>query len=207
MIKEACVGSLEDALKAQKNGANRIELCDNLLEGGTTPSYGCIKKCLEYLSIPVFVMIRPRGGNFEYTDIEVASMKEDIFLAKKLGVPGVVFGALTKDKKLDMKTLSELVETAKPMEITFHKAIDELEDPFCAIPELINLGFSRILSSGKRDTALEGVDTLNRMITIADRKLTLVVAGKVTSKNLDLCASKIKAVEFHGKKIVPGINE
>lgn len=202
MIKEACVESLIDALEAEKRGANRIELCDNLSQGGTTPSYGTIKVALSTLKIPVFPIIRPRGGDFYYTPDEIEVIKEDIKVCKSLGAKGVVLGLLTKDKKIDFEVLSQLVELAKPMEVTFHKAIDELEDPTLVIDELINIGVKRILSSGTKPTALEGKDMLNKMIEKAGDRLTIVVAGKVTKEILPEVSNLIPAKEYHGKVIV-----
>lgn len=202
MIKEACVESLIDAIEAEKRGADRIELCDNLSQGGTTPSYGTIKLALSTLKIPVFPIIRPRGGDFYYTPAEIEVIKEDIKICKSLGVKGVVLGILTADKKIDFKTLAEFMELAKPMEVTFHKAIDELEDPTLVIDELINLGVKRILSSGTKPTALEGKDILNKMIKKAGDRLTIVVAGKVTKEILPEVSSLIPAKEYHGKVIV-----
>ena len=202
MIKEACVESLIDALEAEKRGANRIELCDNLSQGGTTPSYGTIKVALSTLKIPVFPIIRPRGGDFYYTPAEIEVIKEDIKVCKSLGAKGVVLGILTADKKIDFKTLAEFMELAKPMEVTFHKAIDELEDPTLVIDDLINLGVKRILSSGTKPTALEGKDMLNKMIEKAGDRLTIVVAGKVTKENLPEISSLIPSKEYHGKIIV-----
>ena len=202
MIKEACVESLIDALEAEKRGANRIELCDNLSQGGTTPSYGTIKIALSTLKIPVFPIIRPRGGDFCYTPAEREVIKEDIKVCKSLGAKGVVLGILTADKKIDFKTLAEFMELAKPMEVTFHKAIDELEDPTLVIDDLINLGVKRILSSGTKPTALEGKDMLNKMIEKAGDRLTIVVAGKVTKENLPEISSLIPSKEYHGKIIV-----
>ena len=202
MIKEACVESLIDALEAEKRGANRIELCDNLSQGGTTPSYGTIKIALSTLKIPVFPIIRPRGGDFCYTPAEIEVIKEDIKVCKSLGAKGVVLGILTADKKIDFKTLAEFMELAKPMEVTFHKAIDELEDPTLVIDDLINLGVKRILSSGTKPTALEGNDMLNKMIEKAGDRLTIVVAGKVTKENLPEISSLIPSKEYHGKIIV-----
>lgn len=202
MIKEACVESLIDAIEAEKRGADRIELCDNLSQGGTTPSYGTIKLALSTLKIPVFPIIRPRGGDFYYTPAEIEVIKEDIKICKSLGVKGVVLGILTADKKIDFKTLAEFMELAKPMEVTFHKAIDELEDPTLVIDELINLGVKRILSSGTKPTALEGKDILNKMIEKAGDRLTIVVAGKVTKEILPEVSSLISAKEYHGKVIV-----
>lgn len=202
MIKEACVESLIDAIEAEKRGADRIELCDNLSQGGTTPSYGTIKLALSTLKIPVFPIIRPRGGDFYYTPAEIEVIKEDIKICKSLGAKGVVLGILTADKKIDFKTLAEFMELAKPMEVTFHKAIDELEDPTLVIDELINLGVKRILSSGTKPTALEGRDILNKMIEKAGDRLTIVVAGKVTKEILPEVSSLIPAKEYHGKVIV-----
>jgi copper homeostasis protein len=202
MIKEACVESLIDAIEAEKRGADRIELCDNLSQGGTTPSYGTIKLALSTLKIPVFPIIRPRGGDFYYTPAEIEVIKEDIKICKSLGAKGVVLGILTADKKIDFKTLAEFMELAKPMEVTFHKAIDELEDPTLVIDELINLGVKRILSSGTKPTALEGKDILNKMIEKAGDRLTIVVAGKVTKEILPEVSSLIPAKEYHGKVIV-----
>lgn len=202
MIKEACVESLIDALEAEKRGANRIELCDNLSQGGTTPSYGTIKIALSTLKIPVFPIIRPRGGDFCYTPAEIEVIKEDIKVCKSLGAKGVVLGLLTKDKKIDFEVLYQLVELAKPMEVTFHKAIDELEDPTLVIDELINIGVKRILSSGTKPTALEGKDMLNKMIEKAGDRLTIVVAGKVTKEILPEVSNLIPAKEYHGKVIV-----
>lgn len=202
MIKEACVESLVDAIEAEKRGAHRIELCDNLSQGGTTPSYGTIKVALSTLKIPVFPIIRPRGGDFYYTPDEIEVIKEDIKVCKSLGAKGVVLGLLTKDKKIDFEVLSQLVELAKPMEVTFHKAIDELEDPTLVIDELINIGVKRILSSGTKPTALEGKDMLNKMIEKAGDRLTIVVAGKVTKEILPEVSSLIPAKEYHGKVIV-----
>ena len=126
MIKEACVESFEKALEAQSNGANRIELCENLAVGGTTPSYGTVKICLEKLNIPIFPMIRARGGNFVYSKDEIKIMKEDIKIFKELGVKGVVLGCLTSDNKIDLEFTKELVDLAYPMEVTFHKSRDEI---------------------------------------------------------------------------------
>ena len=202
MIREKCIGSFLEALEAQELGAERVELCDNLSEGGTTPSYGTIKVALSTLKIPVFPIIRPRGGDFYYTPAEIEVIKEDIKVCKSLGAKGVVLGLLTKDKKIDFEVLSQLVELAKPMEVTFHKAIDELEDPTLVIDDLINLGVKRILSSGTKPTALEGKDMLNKMIEKAGDRLTIVVAGKVTKENLPEISSLIPSKEYHGKIIV-----
>ena len=202
MIKEACVESFEKALEAQSNGANRIELCENLAVGGTTPSYGTVKICLEKLNIPIFPMIRARGGNFIYSKDEIEIMKEDIKIFKELGVKGVVLGCLTSDNKIDLELTKKLVNLAYPMEVTFHKAIDEIQNPLDYIDNLINIGIKRILTSGGKVTALEGKDLINEMIKKSNGRLKIVVAGKVTKGNLNGLSNLISADEFHGKLIV-----
>ena len=202
MIKEACVESFEKALEAQNNGANRIELCENLAVGGTTPSYGTVKVCLEKLDIPIFPMIRARGGSFVYSKDEIEIIKEDIKIFKELGVKGVVLGCLTSDNKIDLELTKKLVNLAYPMEVTFHKAIDEIQNPLDYIDDLINIGIKRILTSGGKATALEGKDLINEMIKKSNGRLKIVVAGKVTKENLNGLSNLISADEFHGKLIV-----
>lgn len=202
ILKEVCVENLAEALEAEKRGADRIELCDNLSFGGTTQSYGTIKKALEKLKIPVFPIIRPRGGDFFYTEDEIEIMKEDVKMCKSLGAEGVVLGMLTKDKKIDFSLVKEFVSLAYPMEVTFHKAIDELENPVEAVEGLINAGVKRILSSGTKETAFEGAEILNKMIEKADGRIIIVAAGRITAENFQEVSKKILAFEYHGKKIV-----
>ena len=202
MIKEVCVESFSEALAAEKRGADRIELCDNLYLGGTTPSYGTIKMAMEKLTIPAFPIIRPRGGDFCYSKEEIEIMKEDIKVCKSLGAKGVVLGVLTADNKVDFETLKELVDLASPMEVTFHKAVDELENPVEVIDRFVEIGVKRILSSGTKETALEGKDILNAMIKKADNRIIILIAGKVTSDNFEEVAAAIPSTEYHGKKIM-----
>ena len=202
MIKEACVESFEKALETQNHGANRIELCENLVVGGTTPSYGTVKVCLEKLNIPIFPMIRARGGNFIYSKDEIEIMKEDIKIFKELGVKGVVLGCLTSDNKINLELIKELVDLAYPMEVTFHKAIDEIANPLDYIDDLINIGIKRILTSGGKATALEGKDLINEIIKKANNQIKIVVAGKVTKENINELSNLISSDEFHGKLIV-----
>lgn len=202
MIREKCIGSFLEALEAQELGAERVELCDNLTEGGTTPSYGTIKMVVEKLNIPVFVIIRPRGGDFYYTPEEIEIMKEDIKICKELGVKGVVIGALNRDNTINYDAIKEMIDLAKPMSITFHKAIDELENPVTEVKKLANLGVNRILTSGTKETALEGKNILREMIKEAGEDIIIIVAGKVTKDNLNEISNLIPAKEYHGKKIV-----
>jgi len=205
MIKEVCVESLAEALNAVHAGATRIELCENLAVGGTTPSYGTIKKCREVLPVPFMVMIRPRGGDFVYTDDEFDLMKEDIAVCKELKASGVVFGLLTTSGRIDIPRTRELIELARPMQITFHKAIDEVEDISGATRQLKELGVNRILSSGGKPTALEGAVMLRQMAEIAGDDMHIIVAGKVTNENLEQVKSLIPSGEFHGRKLVGDI--
>ena len=202
MIKEFCAGSFYDALAAEKRGADRIELCDNLTEGGTTQSYGTIKMALERLNIPVFPIIRPRGGDFFYSAEELEIMREDVLMCKSLGAKGVVLGMLTEEKKIDISLVKEFVALAHPMEVTFHKAVDEVSDPVEAVDILAEAGIKRILTSGTKATALEGTEILKKMIKRAEGKITIVVAGGVTAENFDEVFRKTMSSEYHGKKIV-----
>lgn len=201
IIKEACVENFKEAKLMLESGADRIELCENLFLGGTTPSYGTIKECLK-LSIPVFVMIRPRGGDFFYSQEEIEIMKNDIVLCKELGVKGVVFGVLNSQKEIDFSLLEILMKLSKPMEVTFHKAIDEVSNPLLSLESLIELGVKRVLTSGKAEKAIEGKDLLNKMIEKGKNKIIIVVAGKVTKENLLDVYKLIPNKEYHGKKIV-----
>jgi len=202
MLKEKCIGSYKEALEAQQLGADRVELCDNLAEGGTTPSYGTIKMVVERLTIPAFVIIRPSGGDFFYSPDELEIMKEDIKVCKNLGVKGVVLGALNKDNTINYQALKEMVAVAKPMSITFHKAIDELDNPVAEVKKLAKTGVNRILTSGTKETALEGQDILRAMLRAAGEDIIITVAGRVTKENLTEISTLVAAKEYHGKKIV-----
>jgi copper homeostasis protein len=202
MVLEACVESFSEAVAAQKAGAGRIELCENLAVGGTTPSYGTIKWCCSHLKIPVVTMIRPRRGDFCYSEDEFRIMQEDIEICKKLGSKAVVFGILTKENKIDIERTRILVELAQPMQTVFHKAFDESEDPFDALEQLIGLGITRILTSGTKSTALEGQEILRKLIAQAAGRITILVCGKVTYGNLNELQELIPAKEFHGKRVV-----
>lgn len=200
-IKEVCVESFDEAIRAVKAGASRIELCENLSSGGTTPSFGTIKTCLKKLQVPIFVMIRPRGGNYVYSDIELEIMKEDILICKKLGVKGIVIGILNNYNTIDIKTTTLLTRLASPMEVTFHKAIDETPDLLKSVNDLQLTGISRILTSGGKPTASEGADTLNKMISIAGN-VSIIVAGKVTHQNFSQISFQIPSFEYHGRNLI-----
>lgn len=202
MIREACVENLSEALIAQERGADRIELCENLAVGGTTPSYGTIVACKKHLSIPVIVMIRPRGGDFVYSSLEVDSMLEDIRICQKAGADGIATGVLTSSGDIDLYLLRQLVSEAGSLQITFHKAIDETGNIETEIQKLKDIGIHRVLTSGGAPTALEGSRMLNKLIHLTAGSLVILIAGKVTSENLDVLRRLIPSTEFHGRKIV-----
>lgn len=202
MVLEACVENFNEALEAAKAGANRIELCENLAVGGTTPSYGTIRMSVEELAIPVATMIRPRGGDFCYSGQEFNIMRTDIEICKKIGSPGVVFGLLTRDNKIDVERTLELVKLAQPMQTVFHKAFDEADDPFEALEQLIEMGITRVLTSGTKETAYEGQEILRKLIDRAAGRISVLVAGKVTYENIAQLRDLIPAKEFHGRRIV-----
>ncbi len=203
MIKEACVETLEEAKLAEKRGANRIELCSDLANDGLTPSFELMKRAITELKIPVMTMARPRAGNFVHTKEEVEQMKKDIDAAKKAGAAGVVFGLLTPDNKIDIENTRILAEYAKPLPVTFHKAIDELENPVDGVKELLKIdNIKRILTSGGKPTALEGKPVIKKMIEAAGDKITILVAGKVLDSNVDEIQKTTGTKELHGRKIV-----
>ena len=202
IVKEVCVESFDEAIRAVGAGATRIELCENLSVGGTTPSYGTIRRCLEKLSVPVMVMIRPRGGNFTYSQDEFEIMQEDILLCKELPVTGVVFGLLDEKGNIDERRTRLLVQLAKPMQVTFHKAIDKVANILESVALLKEIGIERILSSGGKPTAFEGRETLNRMIELASPQITIIVAGKVAHENIEEIRKIIPSSEYHGRRLV-----
>lgn len=200
-IYEACVGNYNEAIKAEALGAHRIELCDNLSEDGTTPSFGTIKKTINTVKIPVMVIIRPRGGNFEYSKEEAEIMIEDIKVCKELGVYGVVIGAL-KGKKIDLELTKKLVEEAKPMKITFHMAFDNIENKNEAIDELVALGVERILTKGGRENALVGRDNLRSLINYANDRIIIMPGKGVNKQNREFILDYTGAKEIHGTRVV-----
>ena len=182
---------------AVEGGADRIELCANLAEGGTTPSYAHIKKCREAFDIALFPIIRPRGGDFLYTKDEFEIMKNDIKLCKELGCEGLVIGLLNMDGTIDMTRTSELIELAYPLEVTFHRAFDRCKDPFAALEELIEIGCHRILTSGQKPTVSEGVDLIAELNKKADDRIIILPGSGVRKDNIKMLAEKTGCIEFH----------
>ena len=200
-VFEVCVGNYKEAIAANKKGADRIELCDNLLEGGTTPSYGTIKKVLNDVKTKVMVIIRPRGGDFEFSSDEIEIMREDIKMCKNLGAYGVVIGQL-ENNKINYKVTKEFVELAKPMSVTFHMAFDEIENKDEAIETLIELGVDRILTKGGKSCAYDSIEELKRLNQVADGRIIIMPGKGVNTENRDEILEKTNTFEIHGSKVL-----
>ena len=202
MLIEVCANSLQSALNAEKAGADRIELCSELGVGGITPSYGVLKSAKERLSLPVHVLIRPRSGNFTYSDTEFEVMKEDIRRCTDLGFAGVVSGVLNPDFTVDVDRTLKLLRMASPLQFTFHRAFDWVRDPFAALAQLEDMGVDRILSSGQRPSALEGIDLLGRLHKMATR-CTIMPGGGIRADNVrefkkrGFGAVHLSGIKFH----------
>jgi copper homeostasis protein len=203
MILEACVETFEEAIRAETLGADRIELCANLNVGGTTPSYALIESVRSKLNIPIMVMIRPRGGDFVYNRMELRNMKQSIEICKSIPVAGVVFGILNNDHRINIEDTAYLANCAAPLDVTFHKAIDETPELLDSVKKLIGIqSISRILTSGGMPTAREGAAMINEMIHTVQNHLTILAAGRITNKNLKKMSELLHTNEFHGRKIV-----
>jgi copper homeostasis protein len=189
--------NIESCIAAQEAGANRIELCAGPGEGGTTPSYAFIKAAREKLQIDLYVMIRPRGGDFLYNDEDFEIMKNDVAICKQLGCDGIVTGILTKDGKVDKKRCKQLIQIAYPLEATFHRAFDRVSDPFEALEDTIELGFERILTSGLKPKAIESTQLLSQLIKQANERIIIMPGSGVTAENMIRIAESTGATEFH----------
>jgi copper homeostasis protein len=181
---EICVGDVESAIAAEAGGADRIELCDNLAAGGTTPSVGTIAEVCRWLSLPVHVLIRPRPGGFVYSERELAVMRRDVEAAKALGAAGVVLGILDAEGRVDREHTAELVAVARPLSVTYHKAIDQSRDPLEALDALMAMGVDRVLTSGGRPTALEGCEMLRRLVDRAAGRIAVMAGGRLEVDHL-----------------------
>ena len=204
---EACAGNINEAIRAEALGAQRVEICENLRVGGTTPSAGTIAIAKNMLKIPLMVLIRPRGGNFIYSKNEIDIMKHDIEVCKKIGVTGVVIGALTKEHTIDVELVNELIQIARPMSVTFNKAIDKTFNILEEFKTLLKTDIDSVLTSGGAKTAFDGRDIINEMVQISNGKIKIISAGKVHHSDLPKLEKIITAKEFHGKKIVGNLND
>ncbi|MCL6524088.1 MAG: copper homeostasis protein CutC [Thermoflavifilum sp.] len=193
---EVCVNSFQSAWIAWQAGADRIELCDNLYVGGTTPSLGTIQQVKLKLPIPVFVMIRPRGGDFCYSEEEIEIMKSDIRWCKQLGCEGVVLGLLQENGNIDTQHCRELVELAWPMEVTFHRAFDLTPEPEIALKQILDIGFNYLLSSGRHAQALAGISHLEKLQKQAGEALQIIAAGGIRSNHFSTLLQQTSQIRF-----------
>jgi len=196
-IIEIATSDFTTTRAAVEGGADRIELCANLAEGGTTPSSGTIKRCREKFSVQLYPIIRPRGGDFLYTDEEFEIMKHDIRLCKDIGCDGIVTGLLNTDGTIDLKRTGQLAELAYPLGVTFHRAFDRCRDPFEALEQLVQLGLERILTSGQQPTVNEGIELIAQLNKAADHRIIIMPGSGVRSENIKMLADKTGCIEFH----------
>ena len=201
---EICVDSIESALNAQTAGAHRVELCNNLSEGGTTPSLGTISSARNNLSIGLHVLIRPRGGDFLYSDVEYDIMRRDIDACGEIGVDGIVLGILEKNGDIDIERTAKLIESARPMLVTFHRAFDLCSDPKKGIEAVIDTGADRILTSGQKNQAAEGIELINQLIRKARKRIIIMPGSGINESNIEFIVKETGAKEFHltGRKVI-----
>lgn len=193
---EVCVDSVESAIASQVGGADRVELCDNLIEGGTTPSDGAIAVARERLTIKLHVIIRPRGGDFCYSDLEYEIMRRDILRCKELGADGVVIGLLTPDGDIDVARSRALVALARPLAVTFHRAFDMAREPYQALEDVIAAGADRLLTSGQEPSVIEGIDMIAELVQRASGRIS-IMPGCGTERNMHKAIALSGAHEFH----------
>lgn len=194
---EICTNSVESSLAAEQGGANRVELCAGIPEGGTTPSYGEIAMARKYLNIKVHVIIRPRGGDFFYTPLEIETMIKDIELCQELKVDGVVFGCLNADGSINMPAMRELMKASQGLSVTFHRAFDVCSDPRKALEQIIDLGCHRILTSGQEKNAELGIPLLKEINTLANGRIIILAGCGVNEQNIKKIALETGITEFH----------
>lgn len=199
-LEIACF-NLQSAIIAQENGADRVELCDTIKDGGTTPNVEITKAAREELSIPLYVMIRPRGGDFVYSDAEFNQMKSEILQFKKMQIDGFVFGILNEDQSVNKDQNSELVELANPFPCTFHRAFDVANDVFQSLEDVIDCGFKTILTSGQENNVVEGIDALARLVEKASNRIVIMPGGGLRSSNIKSLKEKTNATFYHSSAI------
>lgn len=202
LLLEVCVDSAEGAIAAEIGGADRVELCAGLVEGGTTPSLGTIETTLAHVEIPVLVMLRPRGGDFLASERELETLRRDLAAVRNLGARGVVFGLLDADGRIDSEHTRELVELARPLEVTFHRAFDLSRDPFESLDLLLEIGVDRLLTSGQAPSALEGAATIAELVRHAGDRLRIVAGGGVREHNVREVVERTGVSEVHSSASV-----
>jgi len=194
---EVCANGLQSALNAQGAGALRVELCDNLYEGGTTPSPATIRLARKYLNIKLHVLIRPRGSDFLYNDLEMEMISEDILFCKAAGCDGIVVGFLRSDGTVDVNRTSEIVRLAAPMSVTFHRAFDMTPDPSAALEDVIQTGAHRILTSGQKNLAPAGKELIHQLVQIAGNRIIIMPGAGIDDQNMEQMILETGAKEFH----------
>ena len=200
-LEIACF-NLESAILAQENGADRIEFCANKNEGGTTPDFELTKTVRDKVTVDLNVMIRPRGGNFVYSDVEFEQMKSEIVAFKKLKVDGFVFGILKEDSNINELQNAALVALANPLPCTFHRAFDGIKNKLEALESLIECGFKTILTSGTVTNVVDGIDVLSDLIEKANDRIVIMPGGGLRSTNIGLLKDKTKAIFYHSSAII-----
>ena len=201
--KEVCVDNVRDALRAVDLGANRIEYCSKLSEEGLTPNIKDVKYLLKNINIPLRIMIRPHSKSFNYSETDISIMLRDISTFKKIDIDGIVIGCLNKDDEIDLKKTNLLIEKARPLKVIFHKAIDITSDPLKSLKNLIKYSnINGVLTSGGFKKAEDGIKLLKKMLDICPINFELIIAGKITSENINKINQKLSAKFYHGKKIV-----
>jgi copper homeostasis protein len=203
VIYEICVDSVDGVAAAKVADAHRVELCADLLEGGITPSRGMIRRARTIAGIRLHVIIRPRGGDFLFDDDEFAVMEGDIETAKSEGADGVVIGLLTADATIDVERSRRLIERARPMAVTFHRAFDMTADPFAALETLIGLGVDRVLTSGQEESVLEGLPLLSELVRRARDRIVIMPGGGITARNVARIVAELKPKEVHFAALEP----
>ena len=205
IVIEVCAFNIQSCLAAEKAGASRVELCDNPVEGGTTPSFGLINKTRSVISMELYPIIRPRAGNFLYDQEELEIMKQDILLCKELACDGVSVGVQKQNGEIDVELMKQIVGWAYPMGVTCHRVFDRTPDPYKALEDVIESGCERILTSGQKTTAIEAVDVLAKLVKQANGRIVIMPGAGVRSNNIEKLAKETGAREFHtsAKTIVP----
>ena len=201
---EICVDSVESAINAQAAGADRVEFCDSLIEGGTSPGYGSIVSARSNLSIGLHVIIRPRGGDFLYSDVEFDVMRRDIETCGECGVDGIVTGILLAGGNIDVERTAKLFEFAYPMSTTFHRAFDMCIDPAQGLEDVIAAGAARLLTSGLKNKAQDGIELIRQLVIQADERIIIMPGGGIDETNVALIATAAKVKEIHltGRKTI-----
>ena len=196
-ILEICVETLATAQAAERGGADRIELCEKLTVGGVTASVDLVRAVRDAVRLPIFAMIRPRGGDFTYSEEEFAQMARDLACAKACGVDGLVFGLLHEDRRVDVERTKRMVELASPLPVTFHRAFDEVPDPQAAMEDVVASGCARILTSGGKPTAEQGAPEIAALVASSRGKIGVLCGGGINSSNLERVVQTTRAREFH----------